>query len=136
MAAEILADTSVLIGLQRADESIIKLFSRYKNKLDISRITASELLYGSRNSREKKINTDFIKKISITEIDPEISLLSYKLIDKYALKNKFGIADSIIAATAISKKLSLWTENTKHFKQIKEVALFKPEPFILENGDI
>ncbi len=125
VVTKILADTSIIIGLQRADEPVTNLFSKHQKHIRVSRITACELLYGSRNSKEKKLNKDFIDKLNIVEIDPEISLLSYKLIDKYGLKTKFGIADSLIAATAISRKLSLWTENTKHFRSIKEVSIFK-----------
>lgn len=127
MATNILVDTSVLVGLQRADGSVIRSFSKYKNLIRISRITASELLYGSRNSREKKINKEFINDLSIVEVDPEISFLSYKMIDKYGLRTKFGIADSLIVASAISKKMPLWTEDTKHFKSIKEVTMFEPQ---------
>jgi predicted nucleic acid-binding protein len=121
---KILADTSILIDLQRGIEDTVDIFAKTYKFVSISRITASELLYGSRNKIELKKNQDFIDKLDVIEIDPEISYLSYKLISKYCLKTKIGVADSLIAATTIANNCKLWTNDKKHFGKIKEVRQF------------
>lgn len=125
MEVSILADTSVLIDLQRGEEKTIKLFDKYKDRISISRITTCEFIYGAKNKKERKINKDFMEKLDITELDEAISKYAYVLLDKYGLGTKLGIADTLIAATAVVKGLSFWTLNTRHFKKIRELSFFK-----------
>jgi len=65
--------------------------------------------------------------MDIVEINKEISLLAFNLIIKYGLKTRLGIADALIAATAIINKNLLWTMDTKHFTPVKELNLFIPK---------
>lgn len=121
MENRILADTSILIGLQRGNDITVTQFVEHQDLIAISRITADEFIYGSQNRKEKTINKKFIENLEILEVDEHISALSYFLIDRYGLKSKLGIADALIAATAIHHQMTLWTENTRHFKIIKEL---------------
>lgn len=127
MEDKILADTAILIGLQRGDEQVVKKFDQLKNRVVVSRITVCELIFGSRDQQEKRINQEFLSYLDILEIDERVSVLCYELMDKYGLKMRLGIADALIAATAVVHGLLLWTENIKHFQMIKEVKLFKPK---------
>ena len=120
----ILADTSILIGLQRGDRRIIPQFDKIADSIHISRISTCELIYGSRDKKEKNINKTFLNNFPIIEINEDISQYSYVLLDKYGLKNRFGIADSLLASTSVVNDLAFWTSNMKHFKVIKELTLF------------
>ena len=131
MEDKILVDTAILIGLQRGDVRVVKEFDNVKNRVVVSRITVCELIYGSRDRREKKVNQEFLNQLVILEIDEYISVLVSELIDKYGLKMRLGIADALIAATAVVHKLWLWTENTKHFRMINEVKLFKLKEIVI-----
>ena len=124
MASKILADASILIDLQKGKQSTIHLFSKNQDTIAISRITACEFIYGSRNNKEKKINENFLNNLDIIDINESISELTYSLLNKYSLKTNLGIADAMIAATAIFNELSLWTLDTKHLSKIKELELF------------
>ena len=123
MGDNILVDTSVLISAQRSSVHLEQL-SKYRSKLAISRITACELLYGSRNTEERKRNKELVDFFPIIELDPSISHFGYTLLDKYCLKVKLSIADAFIASTVIVKHYHLWTENNKHFSTIKGLELF------------
>ena len=125
MVNKILADTSILIDLQKGEEQTIKPFEKYKDNISISRITACEFIYGSKNSKEKKINKDFLEALDTIEINEKISEYTYSLLDKYGLGMKFGISDALIASTSIIENLQFWTLNTRHFKRIKELKLFR-----------
>ena len=124
MANNILVDTSILIGLQRGDPKIISRFEKYLDQVVISRITANEFIYGSKDRREKSVNKKFIESLEIAEVNEDISALSFALIDNYGLKTRLGIADALIAATAIWQNFSLWTENLKHYMLIRELTVF------------
>src|SRR3989338_6751022 len=110
MEDKILADTAILIGLQRGDEQVVKKFDQLKNRVVVSRITVCELIFGSRDQQEKRINQEFLSYLDILEIDERVSVLCYELMDKYGLKMRLGIADALIAATAVVHGLLLWTE--------------------------
>lgn len=125
MEYKILADTSILIDLQKGEKGTIKSFDKFKDRISISRITACEFIYGANNKKEKKINKDFIEKLDVLEITDKISKYTYFLLDKYTLDVKFGISDALIAATAIIEGFQLWTVNLKHFRRIKEIKLFE-----------
>lgn len=125
MGNRILVDTSILIDLQKGIEKVINEFKKHKDQVTISNITACEFIYGSRNSNEKRINKEFIGKIDILELNEDISKLTYTLLDKYSLKFNLGIADALIASTAIYNNIPLWTSNKKHFNNITELKLFK-----------
>ena len=126
MVDKILADTSVLIGLQKGEKSIIKRFDKHKDEVVISRITACEFIYGAQNKKEKEINKEVMERLNVLEINEPISKHTFSLLDKYSLGMKLGIADALIASSAIVYNLHLWTLNTRHFKKIKELKLFKP----------
>ena len=127
MADKILADTSILIDLQKGEDNTILTFDKIKELACISRITACEFIYGSTSKKEKHVNKDFIERLEIIDISEEISKYAYFLLDKYNLGIKFGISDAIIAATAITRGYMLWTRNLKHFKRIKELKLFQED---------
>lgn len=125
MANKVLVDTSVLVGLQRNDREIVRSFYKLSDSIQISRISACELIFGSRNKKEKEINKAFLQDFPIIEVDADISQYAYVLLDKYGLKNKFGVADSLIAGTAIINDLDIWTGNIKHFQIIKELSIYR-----------
>lgn len=123
MANKILLDTSILVDLQRGNVKTIKQFETIQKIAAISRITACEFIYGSKNKKEKKINKEFLEALQIFEVTEEVSKYTYVLLDKYAMSTKFGIADALIAATCVVNNLKLWTLNKKHFRKIKELNL-------------
>ena len=51
----------------------------------------------------------------------------YELMSRYSLSHKVSIPDMLIAATAISHELELYTLNTKDFKFIPELNLYPIE---------
>lgn len=126
MESKVLTDTSILIDLQRGNHAVIENFQRYAHRVVLSRITACELIYGSENRKELRINSDFVNQFPVIEINETISANAYNLIFQFNLSARLGIADALIAATAINEELPLWTENNKHFTRIKPLQIFLP----------
>ena len=124
MAKRCLIDTSVLIQTQKGDQKVINLLTVQANPL-ISIVTACEILYGSANTKQLKINKEVLNNFEILGVDSDTSYKALDLIGKYGLRSRVGVTDALIAATAIVNNYSLWTLNTKHFKVIKEIELFE-----------
>jgi len=72
-----------------------------------------------------KINKN-LDNIIIAFINDEIYTTALTLLQKYSLSHNLGLADSIIAATAIVTDLELFTYNLRDYKFISELKLFKP----------
>lgn len=122
----ILVDTNILIEIYRDNQSIIeKVRSIGQGNIAVSVITSAELMYGARNKNELQTILKDLKKISVLNLDNEISIKFGQLIEKYALSHKLSLPDALIAATAICRNLQMYTLNTKDFKYIKDVKLFE-----------
>jgi len=57
-----------------------------------------------------------------------ISERGVRLVEEHFLAHHLQLADALIAATAIERKLAVVTSNTKHFQLVKtlKVEAFKP----------
>ena len=80
--------------------------------------TAKLTKHGRRVYVHRKVMEDYLSRR--LELNEDISRLTYILLDQYSLKFSLGIADALIASTAIYNKIPLWTSNKKHFNNIKE----------------
>jgi tRNA(fMet)-specific endonuclease VapC len=123
----ILCDSNILIDVYRGVEETIKQITELGNeRFVISAVTAAEVLFGARNKAElQKIKKD-IANVQILEINEDISALFVKLVSDYTLSHKLAIPDAIIAATALSYKLPLFTHNQKDFRFISGIKFYKP----------
>jgi predicted nucleic acid-binding protein len=119
----ILLDTNVLIEILKGNKTTIQKVENQHATLSISSITVMELYYGARNKAEIKKLEKFITLFTILHINTEISIRSTELIKTYAKSHSLDIPDSLIAATALEKVLTLFTYNTKDFKYISHIKL-------------
>lgn len=113
-------------------EKPIKVFERFEtlemDQLCISVITYAELIYGVEHSSSKKINRsivdDFANHLNIIEWDKSAAE-HYGKIRAFlqAGGNIIGAMDMMIAAHAVSQKMTLVTNNEKHFKRIPKLNI-------------
>lgn len=89
----------------------------------ISSITVTELYYGALNKQELFRLKKFIALFEVIEIDENISKISTELIFEYAKSHNLTIPDSLIAATAISGDIKIYTLNLKDFRYIDGLYL-------------
>ncbi len=123
----VLCDSNILIDVYRGNEETIRQVNELgKDRFVISAVTAAEVLFGARNKTEhQKIKKD-IANIQVLEINEDISSLFVKLVSDYTLSHKLAIPDAIIAATAITYKLPLFTHNQRDFRFITGIKFYKP----------
>lgn len=124
---KILIDTDIVIDLLRGYTKRINKFIQRVEKKDIkvciSLISVVELYAGKDIEDKEKENvlTEFLSLTEIILLDQKSAKLAGNLKRKYDL----SLADAIIAATAANSRIPLYTFNTKHFKTIEEVNLYR-----------
>jgi tRNA(fMet)-specific endonuclease VapC len=108
---------------------VLEHFKRVEmEQLCISVVTYAELLYGVEHSSSKKVNRsiidDFVLHLSIIPWD-EAAAEHYGKIRAYlqAKGMVIGSMDMMIAAHARSQKMTLVTNNDKHFKRVPKLTV-------------
>ncbi len=112
----------------RPQEVIQKCRSIEVGNIYISSITTSELCYGVSKSQKVEENTkrleEFLKPFIITPYSEEASYFYGKIRAKLENQgNIIGPLDMLIAAHALSKNLTLVTNNIKEFSRIKTLKV-------------
>lgn len=95
------------------------------DRLAISVISETEMYVGMRRS-ERRATTETINKFNLIGLDPEISRRMVGLVWEHYAKRP-GIADMIIAATALVYPVELFTFNKKDFDFIKGIRFYRPK---------
>ena len=124
-----LLDTDICVYWLKADEHIEHTaISVGLGNVAISFMTLSELYYGAYKSKHVKKNLAAInllaRKLSVIESSDQICVRFGKL--KADLEKQGMIiddADLFIAASALTIGSTLVTNNTRHFKRVKELQL-------------
>ena len=120
----ILCDTNILIEFYKGNSEIVQELKEIGfSNLTISNITAGELYFGARDKRELgqiKRNLGLLNQIPI---NADISERFLELLEEFALSHRLSVPDALIAATAISQKIPLYTLNLKDFRFISNLQL-------------
>jgi predicted nucleic acid-binding protein len=124
----ILCDTNILIEFYKANPTVIQTLQRMGSaNIAISVITKAELFYGARDKQELAKIERNLSLCCCYGLNDSISALFIELMSRYSLSHKVSIPDMLLAATAISHELELYTLNTKDFKFIPELNLYPIE---------
>ncbi len=123
----ILCDTNIFIEVYRNNADIIAALKKIgQPNIAISAVSAAELLFGARTKTELAAIQKDIKQLTLLHINEDISAMALQLVDTFSLSHKLAIPDALIAATALSHNLQLFTLNTKDFKFITGLKHYKP----------
>lgn len=122
----VLCDTNIIIEFYKENPEVIKnLRSIGQQNIAVSIVTAGELLYGSLNKKElNRIKSD-LEHLQIIHLTPETGECFTQLMLDYSLSHRLSLPDGLIAATALTQNISLYTHNLKDFKYIKDIKLYK-----------
>ena len=124
-----LLDTNVVIYvLKHRPIKVLETFNKNTNRMAISSITLSELIYGAEKSVKIDKNLeaiqDFISHLEVLPYDAKASQHYGQIKAGLEKKRKIiGENDIHIAAHAISQGLILVTNNLKEFKRVPNLAL-------------
>src|SRR5262245_27311289 len=123
MAAKILVDSDLLIDAVRGFQPTILLLKELESSCDIyiSVASAMELVTGAQDKKELVRITAFIGQFTTIQFSAEIGISALALLEEHYLRTNLNMADALIASTAITHKLSLYTRNKKHFSFINNL---------------
>jgi predicted nucleic acid-binding protein len=122
-----LIDSNVLIDVSRGNAAAIKYVDALPEPWSISQVTAMELIVGARDKRELTTIDSFLALYQVVPLSESIGAGAYRLLKTYAKSHGLHLFDSLIAATAIEKELTLVTLNRKHYQMIEGLVLEVPD---------
>jgi predicted nucleic acid-binding protein len=128
MPKRYLFDTDVLIAYLRGYHQVVELLKALAaQRFDflISPVTIIEIEAGIRDA-EKEKTYELLDVFEVCTVDRSIAHLSGSSLRKYRKKGvTLGLADVIIAATAVIHHLTLVTYNTNHYP-MSELQILSP----------
>ncbi|MFO7858713.1 MAG: type II toxin-antitoxin system VapC family toxin [Ectothiorhodospiraceae bacterium] len=124
-----LVDTDVLIWNFRGNERAAQSLDQSR-AISLSAVTYMELLQGLRDQSEFRQLRQAIRywQADILHLDHDISSRAMYLVETYSLSHGLQMADALVASTALSAGLPLFTANDKHYRFIDglEITIFRP----------
>ncbi len=124
-----LFDTDVLIWVLRGNARAAKAVDDALARA-VSVVSTMELLQGARGKREVKAIKTFLADMGFRTL-PLTENIGHRAViymEEYALSCGMGMADAVIAATAVEGNETLLTRNEKHYKAIRELELKRFRP--------
>lgn len=133
MTTAYLLDTNIISAItrQNPDENAVAMYSRYRHSCYVSAATIMEIIYGiellpigKRRQSLEKVNLDFLEAIpSVAFDDRAARWLGVERARLKMLGRTIPAIDFMIAASSVTRQLTLATDNTKDFAGIDEVQL-------------
>jgi predicted nucleic acid-binding protein len=122
----ILCDTNILIEFYKGNHQILgTLLHIGLVNLAVRMVTVGELFYGAKDRRELSKIQVHLSQIQQIALDEDISTHFVNLLGKYALSHKLSVPDALIASTAITKDMPIYTLNVKDFRYIPGLKLYE-----------
>lgn len=123
----ILCDTNILIEFYKGNSAVIDEPQKIGlDNLAISVVTAGGLFHGAMDKRELGKIQKHLSLLDQISLDGDISARFLSLLEEYALSHKLSVPDALIAATALSQNIPLYTLNLKDFQYLPNLILHKP----------
>lgn len=88
-------------------------------------VTYIELVQGLRNKSELNTLKCFLqsRSVPVLHVTESISSTAMFLVEQHHFSNSLGLADALIAATAMTHGLPLLTANAKHYRVVRNLAV-------------
>jgi len=122
----VLIDSDILIEVSRARNRAVLArwdeLSRSEVALLCSPVTVAELWHGARPKEHATLEALFAA-IHCVPIDSKIGLRAGDYLRQYAKSHRVELGDALIAATASTHNLELWTRNRRHYPMV-DVSFF------------
>ena len=123
-----IVDTDILIDGQRRRDDARDFLARQRRVvgLEISVISAMELVKGCQNALALARAEQFLRVVRVLPISGTASRVAYHLIQRFYLSHGLLIPDALIAATALDYGVTLYTKNVRHFLMIPGLTILRP----------
>lgn len=121
MPGRVLIDTDVLIEYLRGRDRAAKFLENLDGDLVISAISVAELFSGVKGSKETEALEQFLLVFQVVPIDDRLARQSGLIRQAYYSSHGVGLADAVIAATALDQGAVLVTFNKRHYPMVEHV---------------
>jgi len=123
-----LLDSDYIIYYLQGKKEFVSTIRSFGDDLYVSVVSIGEIiegLHGKRHEKKLEIFKDFIKTVTVLSVDENVAFRFADIRRKLRKKGSLiGDMDTFIAATCIENKLTLASNNTKHFSRIKGLGLY------------
>ena len=120
-------DSNILIdAMNGIVDAVAFLEEQQTAELQISIVSAMELIAGCRNKIEMTELQRFFQKCTFLPVTATISQVAFQLMESFYLSHGLTLPDALIAATAIEHDLTLYTRNTRHFRMVPQLEISQP----------
>jgi predicted nucleic acid-binding protein len=113
-ATQALLDTDVLIDFLRGNAQAKRMMLGLETGI-VSAISVAELYAGVRSVKEVPALDALIQELTVLDVTAAVAQAAGQIKAQFFPSHGVGLPDALIAATAQSKGLSLFTLNVKHF---------------------
>src|SRR5665647_693181 len=124
-------DTDILIDVLRNREESVAFVTQLEKKktiLSSTAINAFELYYGAHKSHQSaqtlQARKNLLDRLVLFPLTPRSALRAGHIYAELELKGQpIGLRDTFITAIALTRKCSIATKNTEHFKKVKGLTV-------------
>lgn len=119
-----LVDTDVLVDYLRRHPAAIRFMNEHADRIMLSAMSVAELYSGARggvNEPEQLALSNFLKLFPIVPVSMDIAKAGGLYRRDYAGSHGVGLADAVIAATAVLSDAELMTLNVEHYPMFKGI---------------
>ena len=125
--ADGMIDSNILIDAMNGIVNAISFLEEQQaTEVQISIVSAMELIAGCRNKNEMGELQRFFQRCALLPITTTASQVAFQLMESFYLSHGLILPDALIAATAIEHNLTLYTRNTRHFRMIPQLKINQP----------
>lgn len=118
MPTPFLVDTDILIDYLHGHPAAVRLVTDHADRVILSAMSVAELYAGVRGQArdpEPLALADFLELFPIVPVSVDIAKAGGLYRRDYGRSHGIGLADAVIAATAVSSDAMLMTLNVKHY---------------------
>ncbi len=119
----LLFDTDILIDYLRGRSEAVAFLDSQSAPFLMSAITLAELFAGVREGAERTALETFVSAFDIVPIEESLAVAGGLLRRDWSKSHGVGLADALIAATALERGATLVTLNGRHFPMLKTVLV-------------
>lgn len=120
-------DTDILIDATKGIADAVRLLAVQQNAgIQLSIISAMELVVGCRNKAELIQLKQFLQKCMVLPVTCTTSQIAYQLMESFFLSHGLLMPDALIATTVQEHGLTLYTKNARHFNMIPGLTVIRP----------
>ncbi len=124
----ILCDSDVIVELWRNNPGVVELIKQLgEENLYINAIIKAEIQNKAVDKRDLRHINQRLENFPLIMLDDDISEKFNDLFEKYLLSHRPAVPDMLVAATALSYDISLFTLNIDHFSFVSGLKLIQHE---------